>query len=124
MGADRPGRDVLAAAETVEAAVQSLGGTAGAPGRCRAWVRISATDGFSAFIASPAAADVQREHPGVSVEIVAAIRRAPAAFQRGSGDRGREPTVHRAQAIRLGDYCLGLYGARATRRARHPAPPR
>lgn len=106
------GREVLAAAEAVEAAVHSLGGTAGQPRPLEGVVRISATDGFSAYIASPAAADVQRSHPGVSVEIVAAIRRA--SQQRSSVDIEvvvGEPTVHRAQAIRLGDYCLGLYGS-------------
>jgi DNA-binding transcriptional LysR family regulator len=76
-------------------------------------VRLSATDGFSAYIAAPAAAAVQRRHPGVSVEIIAATRRA--SQQRSSVDIEvvvGEPTVHRAQAIRLGDYCLALYGSR------------
>lgn len=107
------GREVLAAAEAVEAAVHSLGGAAGQPRPLEGVVRISATDGFSAYIATPAAAAVQRDHPGVSVEIVAAIRRA--SQQRSSVDIEvvvGEPTVHRAQAIRLGEYCLGLYGSR------------
>ena len=76
-------------------------------------MRISATDGFSAYIAAPAAAQVQREHPNVAVEIVAATRRA--TQQRSGLDVEvvvGEPKVHRAKAIRLGDYCLGLYGAR------------
>ena len=75
--------------------------------------RISATDGFSAYIAAPAAADVQRRHPKVAVEIVAATRRA--TQQRSGLDVEvvvGEPKVHRAKAIRLGDYCLGLYGSR------------
>lgn len=108
------GRDVLAAAEAIEAAVHSV---AGAPGQQRALdgvVRISATDGFSAYIAAPAAAEVQRNHPRVSAEIIATTRRA--SRQRSSVDIEvvvGEPTVQRAQAIRLGDYCLGLYGSRA-----------
>jgi DNA-binding transcriptional LysR family regulator len=76
-------------------------------------VRISATDGFSAYIAAPAAAQVQRRHPKVAVEIVAATRRA--TQQRSGLDVEvvvGEPKVHRAKAIRLGDYCLGLYGSR------------
>ena len=76
-------------------------------------VRISATDGFSAYIAAPAAAQVQRDHPNVAVEIVAATRRA--TQQRSGLDVEvvvGEPKVHRAKAIRLGDYCLGLYGSR------------
>ncbi|MGW0159775.1 LysR family transcriptional regulator [Mycobacterium sp. NPDC003323] len=106
------GREVLSAAEAVEAAVRSVAGTHGQPRRLEGVVRISATDGFSAYIAAPAAAEVQREHPGVAVEIVAATRRA--SQQRASVDIEvvvGEPTVQRAQAIRLGDYCLGLYGS-------------
>ncbi|AXK73856.1 MULTISPECIES: LysR family transcriptional regulator [Mycobacteriaceae] len=107
------GREVLAAAEAIEAAVRSLADADGGPRALEGVVRISATDGFSAYIAAPAAAEVQRNHPGVSVEIVAATRRA--SQQRASVDIEivvGEPTVHRAQAIRLGDYCLGLYGSR------------
>lgn len=115
------GRDVLAAAEAVEAAVQSLGGLSGRR-VLQGVVRISATDGFSAHIAAPAAAEVQRSHPGVSVEIIATTRRA--SPQRSSVDVEvvvGEPAVQRAQAIRLGDYCLGLYGARRYL-AEHGAP--
>jgi DNA-binding transcriptional LysR family regulator len=56
---------------------------------------------------------VQRRHPKVAVEIVAATRRA--TQQRSGLDIEvvvGEPQVRRARAIRLGDYCLGLYGAR------------
>ena len=84
-------------------------------------VRISATDGFSAYIAAPAAAQVQRRHPKVAVEIVAATRRA--TQQRSGLDIEvvvGEPQVHRAEAIRLGDYCLGpVRLARLPRRTRH-----
>ncbi|MGE2714661.1 LysR family transcriptional regulator [Mycolicibacterium litorale] len=107
------GREALAAAETVESAVRSL--TVDPAGRraLEGVVRISATDGFSAYIIPPAAARVQRDHPRVSVEIVATTRRA--SQQRSGLDIEvvvGEPQVHRAEAIRLGDYCLGLYGAR------------
>ncbi len=106
------GREALAAAEAVEYAVRSL--TTGSEGSrsLEGVVRISATDGFSAYIAAPAAAQVQRRHPKVAVEIVAATRRA--TQQRSGLDIEvvvGEPQVHRAEAIRLGDYCLGLYGA-------------
>ena len=56
---------------------------------------------------------MQRAHPRVAVEIVAATRRA--TQQRSGLDIEivvGEPQVHRAEAIRLGDYCLGLYGSR------------
>ncbi len=107
------GREALAAAEVVESAVRSLTVDAGGDRALEGVVRISATDGFSAYIAAPAAARVQRDHPGVAVEIVTATRRV--SQQRSGLDVEvvvGEPKVHRAVAIRLGDYCLGLYGAR------------
>ncbi|WP_407662009.1 LysR family transcriptional regulator [Mycolicibacterium elephantis] len=107
------GREALSAAEVVESAVRSLSVDSGGGRALEGVVRISATDGFSAYIAAPAAARVQREHPKIAVEIVATTR--PATQQRSALDVEvvvGEPKVHRAKAIRLGDYCLGLYGAR------------
>lgn len=116
------GREALAAAEAVESAVRSLTTDSEGSRGLEGVVRISATDGFSAYIAAPAAAQVQRRHPKVAVEIVAATRRA--TQQRSGLDIEvvvGEPQVHRAEAIRLGDYCLGLYGARQYL-AEHDAP--
>ncbi|ORA45842.1 LysR family transcriptional regulator [Mycolicibacterium celeriflavum] len=107
------GRDALAAAEVIESAVRSLAVDTAGGRALEGVVRISATDGFSAYIAAPAAAHVQRRHPKVAVELVATTR--PATQQRSGLDVEvvvGEPKVHRARAIRLGDYCLGLYGAR------------
>jgi DNA-binding transcriptional LysR family regulator len=115
------GRDALSAAEAVESAVRSLA-TADGVRTLEGVVRMSATDGFSAYIAAPAAAHVQRRHPKVSVEIVAATRRA--TQQRSGLDIEvvvGEPQVHRAEAIRLGDYRLGLYASRDYLAA-HDAP--
>ncbi|MFI9510492.1 LysR family transcriptional regulator [Nocardia sp. NPDC052566] len=106
------GREALAAAEAVESAVQSLATDAGGNRVLEGVVRLSATDGFSAYIAAPAAAEVQRHHPKVGVEIVAITRRV--SQQRSGLDLEvmvGEPQVHRAKAIRLADYCLGLYGS-------------
>lgn len=106
------GREALAAAEAVESAVRSLAVDAAGRRALEGVVRISATDGFSAYIAAPAAAAVQRTHPKVAVEIVAATRRA--TQQRSGLDIEvvvGEPTVRRAKALRLGDFCLGLYGS-------------
>lgn len=106
------GREALSAAEAVESAVSTLS-TTGAR-QLEGVVRISATDGFSAYIAAPAAAQVQRRHPRLTVEIVTATRRA--SQQRSSLDLEivvGAPQVRRAEAILLGDYCLGLYGARS-----------
>ncbi|MBF6332838.1 LysR family transcriptional regulator [Nocardia transvalensis] len=107
------GREALAAAEAVESAVRSLSAEADGTRILEGVVRISATDGFSAYIAAPSAARVQRRHPRIAVEIVAATRRA--SVQRSGVDLEvvvGEPKVLRAQAMRLGDYCLGLYGSR------------
>jgi DNA-binding transcriptional LysR family regulator len=106
------GREALSAAEAVESAVRSLAGPAGSR-TLEGVVRMSATDGFSAYIAAPAAARVRQRHPKVSVEIIAATRRA--TQQRSGLDIEvvvGEPQVHRAEAARLGDYRLGLYGSR------------
>ncbi|RDI69117.1 LysR family transcriptional regulator [Nocardia pseudobrasiliensis] len=107
------GREALAAAEAVESAVRSLSAGDDGMRTLEGVVRVSATDGFSAYIAAPAAARVQRRHPRIAVEIVATTRRA--SVQRSSVDLEvvvGEPKVLRAQAMRLGDYCLGLYGSR------------
>lgn len=107
------GREALGAAEAVESAVRALAADPASPPVLEGVVRMSATDGFSAYIAAPAIAEVQRRHPGVAVEIVATTRRA--TQQRSGLDFEvvvGEPQVHRAQAIRLGDYHLGLYGSR------------
>jgi DNA-binding transcriptional LysR family regulator len=116
------GRDALAAAEAIEAAVRSLAVDGEGRRTLEGVVRISATDGFSAYIAAPAAAAVQRHHPKVAVEIVTATRRA--TQQRSGLDVEvvvGEPKVHRAEALRLGDYCLGLYLSDSYL-ARHGAP--
>ena len=116
------GRSALAAAEAVDDAVRGLAADPAGARTLRGVVRMSATDGFSAYIAAPAAADVQRDHPQVAVELVATTRRA--TQQRSDMDVEvvvGEPQVHRAQASRLGDYCLGLYGSRDYL-ARHGRP--
>ncbi|MEZ0357098.1 LysR family transcriptional regulator [Mycobacterium sp. SA01] len=106
------GRDALAAAETIESAVRALATDADGSRSLEGVVRLSATDGFSAYIAAPAAAQMQRRHPRVTVEIVTATRRA--SQQRSGLDIEvvvGEPRVRRAVATRLGDYRLGLYGS-------------
>ncbi|MEU2174221.1 LysR family transcriptional regulator [Nocardia sp. NPDC019219] len=116
------GREALAAAEAVESAVKSLAADESGNRVLEGVVRISATDGFSAYIAAPAAAEVQRRHPKISVEIVATTRRA--SQQRSGLDLEivvGEPQVHRATATHLADYCLGLYGSRGYLRE-HGAP--
>ncbi len=73
---------------------------------------MSATDGFSAYIASAAVAKLRRQHPGLSVEIITVTRQA---LQQRSGLDIEivvgEPQVHRAEALRLGEYALGMYAS-------------
>jgi hypothetical protein len=109
-------RDVARVAPVIPRAMRRLSPDAPALGGV---VRLSATDGFSGFIAAPAMAALRAEHPEVSLEIVAATRRA--AQQRVGVDLevvvGR-PHVQRAEAIHLGDYVLGLYASRGFLRRR------
>jgi DNA-binding transcriptional LysR family regulator len=74
---------------------------------------MSATDGFSAYIAAPAIAALQRTHPSLRVEIVTVTRRA---LQHRSGLDIEvvvgEPQTHRAESFRLGYYLLGMYASR------------
>lgn len=108
------GRRAVRAAEDVETAMATIrdGDTATDP--VTGVVRISATDGFSAFVIAPAVAELRRRHPKLSVEIVNVTRRA---LQHRSGLDLEvvvgEPQVHRAEAIRLGVYTLGMYASRA-----------
>jgi DNA-binding transcriptional LysR family regulator len=108
------GQQALTAAERVEAAVHGLVAEPGGGDGLKGVVRVSATDGFSAYIAAPAGALIRRRHPEVSVEIVAVTRRAS---QHRSGLDIEvvvgKPQVHRAEAVWLADYTLGLYASRS-----------
>lgn len=105
------------AAETggrIEAALSQLddGGTE-TPDPIAGVVRMSATDGFSAYIAAPAIADLRLAHPRLAVEIVAATRRA--AEHRAGLDLEvvvGAPQTRRAHAVKLGTYTLGMYASR------------
>lgn len=107
------GERAVAVAEQMETAVADLGNTGQGPDAVTGVVRMTATDGFSAYIASPAVAKLRRRHAGLSVEIVTVTRQA---LQQRSGLDIEvvvgEPRVHRAEAIELGDYELGLYASR------------
>lgn len=107
------GAQAVAVAEQVEAAVDTLGPSGKAPDPITGVVRMTATDGFSAYIAAPAVARLRKNHPGLTVEIVTVTRRA---LQQRSGLDIEvvvgEPQVHRAEAFRLGEYVLGMYASR------------
>ena len=107
------GERAVAVAEQMETAVAELESPGQGPETVSGVVRMTATDGFSAYVASPAVAKLRRRHPGLSVEIVTVTRQA---LQQRSGLDIEvvvgEPRVHRAEAIKLGDYELGLYASR------------
>jgi DNA-binding transcriptional LysR family regulator len=118
------GDRAVTAAESVERALEPLASPAGEHG-LTGLIRLSATDGFSGYIASPAMAAVRRRHPGLALEIVTGTRQA--SQQRAGADLevvvGR-PQVRRAEALRLGEYVLGLYASRDyLRREGTPATP-
>ncbi|TXG89143.1 LysR family transcriptional regulator [Rhodococcus rhodnii] len=106
------GRRAFTAAEGVEDALGGLVAAASGTSSLGGVVRMSATDGFSAYLAAPAAVAVRRRHPAITVEIVTATR---LASQHRSGLDIEvvvgEPHVHRAEAMRLADYTLGLYAS-------------
>ncbi|KUO05548.1 LysR family transcriptional regulator [Streptomyces caeruleatus] len=104
------GRRALAAAEQVDGVLQKLESGSEVGTEIEDVVRLSAPDGFTTFVAAPAAAHLHQNHPGISVEIVSATRRA--AQHRSGLDIEivvGEPRVMRARALRLGGYVLGLY---------------
>ncbi|MFB2584198.1 LysR family transcriptional regulator [Herbiconiux liukaitaii] len=121
------GRRALRAADGISEALDALAAegtdpSARARPRLTGVVRMSATDGYSALVAAPAVAALQRDHPELQVEIVTVTRRA---LQQRSGLDievvvGR-PQVHRAEAVLLGEYVLGMY-ASAEYLAEHGAP--
>ncbi|TDW30977.1 LysR family transcriptional regulator [Cryobacterium psychrophilum] len=108
------GTRAVEAAENVEAAVALLAAPLGATPQLSGVVRLSATDGFSAYIAAPAVANLQRRNPKLRVEIVTVTRRA---LQQRSGLDIEvvvgEPQVHRTEAFQLGYYMLGMYASRS-----------
>lgn len=116
------GRRAVRAAEAVSDAVDRLvaGDTEADP--VTGVVRMTATDGFSAYVASPAIARLRGEHPELSVELVTVTR--VATHHRSGVDVDvvvGEPKVQRAKAVRLGEYVLGMYGSRDYL-ARHGTP--
>ncbi|RFA08879.1 LysR family transcriptional regulator [Subtercola boreus] len=116
------GGDAVRAAEEVESALRALSHDPSGPTRLSGVVRLSATDGFSAYIAAPAIAGLQQRHPQLSAEIVTVTRRAQ---QHRSGLDIEvvvgEPQVHRAESHLLGEYALGMYASRSYLDA-HGAP--
>ena len=105
------GQRALASAEEVERALAGLSQHADG-GEISGMVRIAAPDAFSTYVATPALAALQREHPGLVVEVISATQRVR---QNRSGVDLEivigKPFVHRAVAAHVLDYALGLYAS-------------
>lgn len=108
------GHQAVDTAARIEAAVADLTSPSAEPDPIQGVVRMSATDGFSAYIAAPAIAELRQRHPGLSVEIVTVTRRA---LQYRSGLDIEvvvgNPQTKRAHIVELGSYALGMYATRA-----------
>ncbi|MFI8633018.1 LysR family transcriptional regulator [Microbacterium sp. NPDC077663] len=107
------GRQAVDTAGRIESALTQLAGAGEDHDPIAGVVRMSATDGFSAFIAAPAVARLRRRHPRLSIEIVTATRRA-AAHRPGLDIEVvvGAPQSRRAQGVELGAYTLGMYASR------------
>ncbi|MFC8799883.1 LysR family transcriptional regulator [Promicromonospora sp. NPDC057138] len=116
------GRRAARAGEAVSDAVDRLVGGDTEADPVTGVVRMTATDGFSAYVASPAIARLRGEHPELSVELVTVTR--VATHHRSGVDIDvvvGDLSVQRAKAVRLGEYVLGMYGSRDYL-ARHGTP--
>ncbi|MCJ1708485.1 LysR family transcriptional regulator [Microbacterium sp. VKM Ac-2923] len=108
------GKHAAETAGRIEAAMSQLAAGGEEPDPVSGVVRMSATDGFSAFIAAPAIARLRDRHPDLSVEIVAAQRRA--SLHRPGLDLEvvvGQPQTSRGTTVELGSYTLGMYASRA-----------
>ena len=100
-------------AEEVEAALAKLSPASLGERTVRGVVRVSATDGFSAYILPKAYASVQERYPEVQLELVTVTRHA---LQKRSGMDIEivvgKPEVATENTRLLARYALGLYGSR------------
>ncbi len=103
------GRDVAARAAPLEHLVEEvLGAASGGSDSIRGTVRLVAPEAFGTLFAVPALARVQREHPGITVELVTSTR--PLSL-RGSG-YDLAVTVGSAASSRLASEPLAPYAVR------------
>lgn len=106
------GRRALGVAERIEESLHLLDEDSGGDS-VQGMVRVAAPEAFTSAFLVPAMAMLQRLHPGLAVELLAATQRVR---QNRSGVDlevivGRRPRVHRAFATPVCDYSLRLYAA-------------
>ncbi len=108
------GRDVLATAEAVQAAIEQLphGSASASPRQLRGLVRVNSTEVFGIKVVAPALTTVRAEHPDISFELASVTRPTPAYGAAADLDVGvTRPSSPRLQVRRLVDYELGLFAA-------------
>lgn len=108
------GNELLHAAETVQSALAKLESERGGAPALSGVIRMITPDAFGGLIVGAAMARLRTRHPGIQVEMINVARRAQQ--HRVGVDIevvvGR-PQVHRAHAMHLADYRLGLYAAKS-----------
>ena len=108
------GRDVLATAEAVQAALDRLPPTSpnATAGQLRGLVRVNSTEVFGIKVVAPALTEVRAEHPGISFELASVTRPTPAYGAAADLDVGvTRPSSPRLRVRRLVDYELALFAA-------------
>jgi DNA-binding transcriptional LysR family regulator len=108
------GREVLMAAEAVQAALDELpsDGRGRSGGVLRGLVRVNSTEVFGIKVVAPALAQVRTEHPGISFELASITRPTPAYGAAADLDVGvTRPSSPRLGVRRLVDYELALFAA-------------
>ncbi|WP_101652993.1 LysR family transcriptional regulator [Brevibacterium ihuae] len=104
------GRELLAVAEDIEAALERARHTVTGEAQLTGTVRVAAPEGFSLTWATPALTELQARHPRLQVELITATQRAR-QYRSGVDIEivvGR-PQVSRSLSYRLNTYSLGLF---------------
>lgn len=110
----RFGESILENCRRVESAVQEVTAIASSPDSRTTMsgvVRIAATDGFGTYVLTPVLAALQREHPGLEVELVTSVRMNPYSIGYDIEIGIGEPLVSRPGAHPFVSYDLAWYAA-------------
>jgi len=106
------GHSVLVSAEEIERAVSRVAETTPKDAALSAVVRISATDGFSAYVITRAVAQCRVAYPRIRVEVLTATR---PALQRRSGLDIEivvgKPDAAPGEAVLLSPYDIGMFAS-------------
>ena len=119
------GDALFAHAETIEStALAAMGEVAGDARSLSGQVRLSVAEGFASWVLAPALPAFHRTHPDIRIDLVTASGFLnPSKREADMAVMLARPRTGRLVAVKLGDYALGLYAARAYL-ADHPAPAR